>query len=300
MINDVKLAKAVEDGGFIITAEFLAGPVAAASGIKDIAAIMKGLTAVNVSDNPFGPAMSGIAASAALLELGIEPVYQLVTRDRNRIALQSDLLGASSLGIKNVLCLSGYHQTLTNNPESANVYDIDSTQLIALVKKMNAGELLDGTRIKGSFLMLIGAAANPYLKPLELNLLRIIKKADAGAAFFQTNPVFDADEFSQWFEACRKEGIADKAAILAGILPLAGADEAEEMRNKYTEINIPDEVIKRLKSAGDKNGQAKEGLTICAEIIGRLKSIKGLRGIHIHSGGKEAVVAELLAKAGLK
>ena len=140
--------------------------------------------------------MSSMAASVILSQSGIEPIFQVVTRDRNRIAIQSDLLGAASLGIKNLLCLSGYHQALTDNPESANVYDIDSTQLIAMVKKMReSGELANGARINGPFRMTAGAVANPGLRPLELNIIRLGQKVEAGADFIQTHAVFDVGGF---------------------------------------------------------------------------------------------------------
>ncbi len=196
-----KLAGKLNGKEFIYTAEYLPTPDVEASTIESCVKFFSGAAAVNVADNHYGVAVSSLAASVALAKAGVEPVYQIVTRDRNRIALQSDLLGASLLGIKNVLCLSGYHQTLIGAPESANVFDIDSIQLIALVKKMNSGELLDGVKIKGAFGMLVGAAANPYLKPVELNLIRLGKKIAAGANFIQTQAVFDVSAFKEWLEA---------------------------------------------------------------------------------------------------
>jgi methylenetetrahydrofolate reductase (NADPH) len=224
----------------------------------------------------------------------------MITRDRNRIALQSDLLGAASLGIKNVLCLSGYHQTLTGCPQSANVFDIDSTQFIELTTRMSEkGVLADGTKIDGPFSMLVGAAANPFLKPLELNLLRLAKKIEAGARFIQTHAVFDIAAFGAWLEAVRREGLAHKTAILASVLPLASAAEAQKLRDTYAELCIPDEVIGRLHSAGDEDSQKKQGVTICVETIKKLKGMEGLRGVHILSGGREQLVPEILSASGL-
>jgi len=209
-------------------------------------------------------------------------------------------MGAAFLGIKNVLCLSGYHQTLIGCPESANVYDIDSIQLIAAVRKMNdEGLLLDGTKIEGAFSMLIGAVANPYLKPLELNTIRLNKKVDAGANFIQTQAVFDTETFAQWLEAVRSEGLTEKVAILAGVLPLTSAAEAEKLDDSYTDFNIPDEIIERIKAAGNQDAQKKEGQTICAEIIKAIKDMPGLRGVHIISGGNEKIVPQLIAEAAL-
>jgi methylenetetrahydrofolate reductase (NADPH) len=298
---DSKLANTIAKGDFIVTAEILPG--AGGDGLVTEAALKalgKGPVAINVSDNCHNIGMSSIAASVAVLKSGGEPVCQMVTRDRNRIALQSDLLGAAYLGIRNVLCLSGYHQTLTGCPESANVYDIDSTQFIEMATKMAEKDTLsNGTKIDGQFSMFVGAVANPFLKPLELNMFRLGKKIEAGAKFIQTHAVFDVDAFSQWLDAVGSEGITEKAAIIAGVLPLDSDAEAEKLRDTYTDYYIPDEVVERLKKAGDKDSQKKEGLAICIEIIKKLRKMKGLRGIHILSGGKEKLVPQIFSAAGL-
>jgi methylenetetrahydrofolate reductase (NADPH) len=296
---DSKLADIIAKGGFIVTAEIL--PVAEADG-STIEAVLKQLgaspLAINVADNCHNIGMSSIAASVAVLKSGAEPICQIVTRDRNRIALQSDLLGAAYLGIRNVLCLSGYHQTLSVCKESANVYDIDSTQLIKIVSGMSdSGILADGSKIKGQFSMLVGAAANPFQRPMELNMLRMQKKIEAGAKFFQTSAVFDIDVFGQWLDAAVKEGIAARAAILAGVVALDCADEAQRLRKTYTDYAIPDSVIDRLKKAGDEASQKKEGLSICLETIRNLKKMKGLRGIHIHCGHNGKLSPEVTSSA---
>ena len=301
MKADSKLASKIESGDFIVTAEYLPQAGTDASAIEAcVSALSKGPTAVNVADNHYGVVMSSLATSVALSRCGLEPVYQMVTRDRNRIALQSDLMGAAYLGIKNVLCLSGYHQTLMGCPESANVYDIDSIQLVAAVRKMNdEGLLLNGAKIDGAFSMLIGAVANPYLKPLELNIIRLNKKVDAGANFIQTQAVFDVEAFQQWLDAARSEGITERAALLAGVLPLGDAVEAERLCDTYTDFSISKEVLDRIKSAGDQEAQKKEGLAICVEIIKKIKDMQGLRGLHILSGGNESIVPELMTAAAL-
>jgi methylenetetrahydrofolate reductase (NADPH) len=301
MKPDGRLANCIDKGDFIVTAEYLPGTTTNPSVNEAIVkALKERVQAVNVADNPYGIVASSLAGSVALNRAGVEPVYQLVTRDRNRIALQSDLLGAASLGIKNVLCLSGYHQTLTGCPESANVYDIDSIQLLAAVTQMcREGVLLDGTKIEGDFALLAGAVANPYLRPMELNILRLAKKVDAGARFIQTQAVFDVRGFAEWLEAARTEGIAAKTAILAGVLPLTDAAEAEALRERHTDFQIPDEIIGRIKAAGDSHAQRKEGLAIGAEIIREIKNMDGVRGVHVLSGGKETSVPGLLAASGL-
>jgi methylenetetrahydrofolate reductase (NADPH) len=297
MKPDSRLARVIQSEDFIITAEYQPRSGTSASPIEACAGVLHdGPIAVNVADNHYGVAMSSLAASIGLERSGIEPVYQVVTRDRNRIALQSDLIGAAFLGIKNVLCLSGYHQTLMGSPDSANVFDIDSIQLIAAIKKMNEeGLLLDGTKIDGPFSMLIGAAANPSLMPLELNIIRLKKKVKAGADFIQTQAVFDVEAFKHWLDAVRSEQITKKVAILAGVMPLASAAEAKRLKETYTDFNIPDEVIARLDKAGNEEAQKKEGVAICVEVIKKIKGLPGLRGIHILSGGNEAVVPQLIS-----
>jgi methylenetetrahydrofolate reductase (NADPH) len=293
MKPDSKLTVKIDGNDFIFTAEYL--PVAGTELTIDPKIFGSGVTAINVADNHYGVSMSSLAASLALSQAGIEPVFQIITRDRNRIALQSDLLGAAYLGIKNVLCLSGFHQTLIGCGESANVYDVDSIQLIDIVKKMNNGQLLDGTKIQGNFGMLIGAAANPILKPLELNILRLSKKVAAGADFIQTQAVFDVDQFKVWLEAVRDADLGDKTAILAGVMPLKSAAHAKELADTHTDFVIPETIINRLTAVGDTEAQKTEGVKIAAEIIKKLKGLPGLKGVHILSGGNESSISELLA-----
>jgi methylenetetrahydrofolate reductase (NADPH) len=299
--NEKTFHDQLKSGDFIVTAEYLPKAETGGAAIEAALQALSGVpSAVNCADNPFGVAMSSLAASVILARGGIEPICQVVTRDRNRIAVQSDLLGAAALGIRNILCLSGYHQTLTDNPESANVYDLDSTQLVSLVKKMrDQGELLNGEKISGPFPVTIGAVANPGLKPVDLGIIRLMQKVEAGAAFIQTHAVFDAGEFGLWLDAAKSAGITDKTAILAGVFPLEDAEEAEALAKKYTEFRIPVPVIERLKAAGDRKAQKKEGVAICVEMIDKLKGMRGLRGIHLLSGGKEWTVPAILAASGL-
>ena len=295
------LASKLSNGAFVVTAEFLPKAGASRDLIKATAqSLGNGVAAVNVSDNPFGTVTSSLAACVVLQDAGIEPVYQLVSRDRNRIAIQSDVLGAATLGIQNMLCLTGYHQSLMGHPESANVYDIDSVQMLGAVQAMNDSQsLMNGEAIAGDFAMTTGAVANPYLRPLPLNMMKLAKKVQAGALFIQTQAVFDIAPFAEWLDAAKAEGIADKAAILAGVMPLASADEAEELRNTFTDFVIPDSIVERLRAAGDVDAQKKEGIAICAEFVQKVKALDGIKGIHILSGGKETVVPDVIAAAGL-
>jgi methylenetetrahydrofolate reductase (NADPH) len=301
MKNEKAFHDQLKSGDFIVTAEYL--PRAETAGTA-IAAALQALaevpSAVNVSDNPFGVVMSSLAGAVILTRSEIEPICQVVTRDRNRIAIQSDLLGAAALGIRNILCLSGYHQTLTDNPESANVYDLDSTQLVALVARMrDRGELLNGEKIDGPFPMIVGAVANPSLKPMDLGILRLMQKIEAGADFIQTHAVFDVAEFGLWLEAAKQAGVTGKTAILAGVFPLECVEEAEALAKKYTEFQIPAPVLERLKSAGNREAQKKEGLAICVETIEKIKNMNGLRGVHLLSGGKEETLPAILSASGL-
>ena len=301
MKYDSQFAKKIEAGEFIITAELLPQASTTTQEIKALTALFKkSITAVNVADNPHGPIMSSLAGSLTLKQADLEPVYQIVTRDRNRIAIQSDLLGAAALGIRNVLCLSGHHQALTRSYQSANVYDIDSIQLIVTLKKMrDESLLLNGTEIKGDFPVLIGAAASPDMKPIELNIMRLSKKVEAGADFIQTQAVFDIKTFEKWLDQARSEKLTAKTAIMAGVMPLDSAEEAEVLRDKYTDLSIPDSVVNRLKEAGNEAAQKKEGLAICVETIKMIKEMDGVRGIHILSGGKENMVPEIIAQSEL-
>jgi methylenetetrahydrofolate reductase (NADPH) len=292
------LEKKIKAGDLIITAEYLPRTETNISVIETLRNC--GIQIINVADNPYGSVLSSLAASALLCQSGLEPVFQIVTRDRNRIALQSDILGAASLGIKNVLCLSGYHQSLSTMPESANVYDIDSIQLIDIVSHMNKdGTLMDGSVIEGEFSMLVGAAANPCLRPLDLNILRIIKKVQAGAKFIQTQAVFDTILFKEWLDALNNEGLTEKVTVLAGVLPLTSYNEATQLCEKHTDFYIPESQIKRMKDAGNEDAQKRAGLKILAETVKNIKGMKGLKGIHIMSGGKEDIISVLLSETGL-
>ena len=291
-------AKRIEAGDFIITAEYLPGTNL--NGIPIEALKGAGAVAINVADNPYGPIISSLASAVKLKQADIEPVLQIVTRDRNRIALQSDILGAVSLGVNNILCLSGYHQSLSDLPDSAHVYDIDSIQLINSINQMKTEKvLLNGKKIVGDFSVLIGAVANPYLRPLELNILRLIKKVKAGANFIQTQAVFNTTDFKEWLDAAHKEGLTEKAAIIAGIYPLASYDEAISLLEKHTDFYIPNSHVQRIKDAGTAEKQKKMGITICVETIKKIKGMKGLSGIHIISGGKEDTISEIITEAGL-
>jgi methylenetetrahydrofolate reductase (NADH) len=253
--------------------------------VAEIAALLPStLDAVVVADNPDEIHGSALACAALLAREGRDTIVSMTTRDRNRIALESDALGASALSISGILCLTGNHQSLGVCPEAASANDIDSVQLTRAFQELDLPE------------MLIGATAHPHQRPLDLNLLRLRKKIAAGADFLLTEPVFDLEAFGGWMDALRTPGLHEQTAIIASVLPLESVEKAELLRRRQTYGPVDEKAIERLASADD---QAKEGLSMAAEIAGRLKEIPGLRGIHILSGGNEAVAGELIAAAKL-
>lgn len=280
-----ELAQALTAGRLVLTAECLPPRSGGAELVKRLSTVLPpSLDAVVVADNPDEIHGSALACAALLAREGREAVLTMATRDRNRIALESDALGASALGIGGILCLSGNHQSLGVCPQAGAAYDIDSIQLTQALK---------GLDLPG---MLLGAVAHPYQRPLELNLLRLRKKVAVGADFVLTQPVFDLPGFTLWMDSVRAAGLDTKTAIIASVLPLNSADKAETLRQRQTYGPLDEAVVARLTEALDA---AKEGVAMAAEIASQLKTIPGVRGIHILSGGSEAVAAEVIKAAGL-
>jgi methylenetetrahydrofolate reductase (NADPH) len=296
-----RLKKVLSGGGFAVTAECGPPRGADASIIRKKGEILKGhVDAVNVTDNQTAVVrMSSLAACLHLIDLGIEPVMQMVTRDRNRIALQSDIMGAYSLGIRNLLCLSGDHQSLGSQPEAMNVFDIDSVNLVHAVRVMrDEGEDMSGFALSGAPEMFIGAAENPFADPLSYRVVRLAKKIDAGADFIQTQCVYNLPRFREWMRQAREEGLTDKVYILAGITPLKSAKMAQFMATRVAGMDIPGEIIERM-SAYTGQRAVEEGMKIALETIAELKSTAGVRGIHIMAIEAEERVPELVKAAGL-
>jgi methylenetetrahydrofolate reductase (NADPH) len=242
--------------------------------------------------------MSSIAAAAIAISCGVEPIVQMVCRDRNRIAMQSDILGAAALGAKNLLCLSGDHQTFGNHPEAAGVYDIDSVQLIAMVKKMRDDKqfLSDDPIKEYEPRLFIGAVENPFADPFEFRVIRLAKKIEAGADFIQTQCIFDMDKFTRWMELVVKEGLHKKVYILAGLTPVRSHRALTYMKNNVAGMSIPDELITRMESAQEPK---EEGIKICLEMIEKIKKIEGVSGIHLMPIGWESITPVILERAGL-
>jgi methylenetetrahydrofolate reductase (NADPH) len=269
--------------------------------IERKAKLLKGnVDAINVTDNQTAIVrMSSIAVSALLKQMGLEPTMQMVCRDRNRIAMQSDIFGAYALGIRNILCLSGDHQKFGNHPTAKNVFDLDSIQLIQTVKKMrDEHKVLSGDEIEGVPQMFIGAAANPFADPFEFRVIRLAKKAAAGVDFIQTQCIYDMDKFERFMQMACDRGLHEKIFILAGVTPLKSVGMARYMKEKVAGMEVPDEIINRMKAAGKEKAK-EEGLKICVEQIQRLKSIPGVHGIHLMAIEWEEVVHEIIERAGL-
>lgn len=300
-MNGSHLQQILSQGKFAVTAEVGPPRGANAEVVRSKAAKLKGyVDAVNVTDNQTAIVrMSSIAAGVHLVQMGSEPVIQMVTRDRNRIALQSDIMGAYSLGIRNILCLSGDHQTFGSQPGALNVFDIDSMHLINTVKTMrDTGKDMSGFELNEAPKMFIGAAENPFADPFEYRVIRLAKKVAAGADFIQTQCVYDLKRFKDWINQARERGLTEKVHILAGVTPLKSARMAKYMATKVSGITIPDAVIKRMEGV-TREQSAAEGLKICQETIQEMRQLKGVHGIHIMAIEWEEKVPEIVQSAGL-
>ena len=293
------LEKVLESGRFAVTAE--AGPPkgTSAKAVQKKGEVLRSCCdAVNVTDNQTAIVrMCSLAGCTLLKQLGVDPVMQMVTRDRNRIAIQSDVLGAVALGIGNILCLSGDHQKFGNHPTAKGVFDIDSVQLIQTLKRLrDEKKFLCGEEVAGEVTIFIGAVENPYADPFEFRVTRLAKKVKAGADFIQTQAVYDIAKFTRWMEMVAERGLDKQVHILAGVIPIRSAGMARYMRDYVSGVSVPDSVVARMEQAVNAK---EEGARIALEIIEQLKEIPGLHGIHIMAVGWEDIVPEIVAKAGL-
>jgi methylenetetrahydrofolate reductase (NADPH) len=296
-----RLREVLNQGAFAVTAE--CGPPKGADPdvILKKAELLKGkVDAVNVTDNQTAIVrMSSLAACVLLKNQGLDPVLQVVVRDRNRIALQSDILGASSLGIRNVLCLSGDHQRFGNQPQAVGVFDLDSIQFVQVVRRMrDQGVILGGEDLTKAPDIFIGAAANPFGDPFNFRVVRLAKKVAAGAEFIQTQCIYNLERFEKWMTMARDRGLTEKVHILGGVTPLKSAGMAKYMKKRVAGMDVPDEVIRRMEGVPSKK-QAEEGLRICIETIERLKEVAGVKGVHIMAIEWEERVGEIVESAGL-
>jgi 5,10-methylenetetrahydrofolate reductase len=315
------LERVLRAGHFAVTAEL--GPPQSADSqiIRQKAALLRGYCdAVNITDNQTAIVrMSSIGAAAIALQEGLEPVIQMTCRDRNRLAMQSDLLGAYALGLRNLLCLTGDHQSFGNHPQAKNVFDMDSIQMIHMVAAMRDERVFEcGDAMKGGEpRFFIGAAAAPFAGPVEFRPYRLGKKVKAGASFIQTQLVYDLDAFSQFMDKVRALGLHEQTYILAGVGPLKSPGMARYMQQQVPGILVPDALIERMDAAGapwagkkkeeltkeDKKARStawqQEGIQVCIELIQKLRQIKGVAGVHIMAIEWEDAVKPIVEGAGL-
>jgi len=300
-----KLERMLAAGHFAVTAEV--GPPRGPDPeeVKKKAGILRGVAdAYNVTDNQTAVVrMSSIAASKILLQEGLEPVMQMVCRDRNRIAMQSDLLGAWALGIRNVLCLSGDHQSagaggkLKGHPGAKNVYDIDSIQLISVVKGLRDQAIQEGgDSISRAAPFFMGAAWTPLGPPEKFRTIRLAKKINAGADFIQTQAVYDIKRFAEAVRRAEDMGLTDRAAILPGIIIPRSAGMLRYMNTNVPGVEVPDDIIQRMKDAADPKA---EGIEIALELIDAVKNLSGIKGVHLQSIEAEELLPDVIRAAGL-
>jgi methylenetetrahydrofolate reductase (NADPH) len=320
-LSGSNLEKVLRSGVFAVTGEVGPPQSADAKVVREKANIIKdSCDAANLTDNQTAIVrMSSIGAGALVLNEGLEPIIQMVCRDRNRLAMQSDLLGAYAMGIRNVLCLSGDHQTFGNHPNSKNVYDLDSIQMIQMVAEMRDKHVFQcGDPIKGvEPRFFVGAAAAPFAGPVEYRPYRLAKKVQAGANFIQTQLIYDLDAFKVFMEKVRQLGLHEKTYLLAGVGPLKSPAMAKYMKDSVPGILVPDALISRMTAAGkpwahigkdqltkeDKKARAEaykaEGIKICIELIQQLREIEGVAGAHIMAIEWEEAIRPIVAGAGL-
>lgn len=299
MKSGSNLEKVLTAGHFAFTGELGPPRGSDADEVRKKASHLKGMVdAVNITDNQTAVVrMASWAASIILIQEGLEPNFQMVCRDRNRLAMQSDILGAYALGVRNMLCLSGDHQKFGDHPQAKGVFDIDSMQLIGMVKKMrDEGKFLGGADLEHPPKMFIGAAENPFADPFEWRVHRLAKKIKAGVDFIQTQCIYNMEKFRTFVKQANDMGLTEKVYILAGVTPLKGVGMAKYMKNNVPGMDVPDELIKRLQGV-DKKMQADEGIKIACEQIEEFKEMKGIAGVHLMAIEWEHKVPEIAERA---
>ena len=306
MKAESNLEKVLSAGHFAVTAELGPPKSAEVEVIATKAGYLKGqVDAVNITDNQTAIVrMSSIGAGVLALRAGVEPVIQITCRDRNRLAIQADVLGAYALGVRNILCLSGDHQSFGNHAGCKNVYDLDSIQLIAALATMrDQKKFICGDEIRNSKnspvvepRLYIGGAENPFGDPLEFRAIRLGKKVAAGVDFIQTQCIYDMDRFVEFMKRVRNRGLHHQVKILAGVTPLKSMGMARHMRDNVAGLTVPDYWLERLEKAADKPA---EGIRMCVEQIERLREIEGVAGVHLMAIEWEEKVREIVGAAGL-
>lgn len=299
--TDSKLEKVLKNGHMAVTSEVGPPRSSDAGGVIKKGHLIKDhVDCINITDNQTSVCrICSLASCIHLKNEGLEPALQMVVRDRNRIALQSDILGAASFGINSILCLSGDHQSFGDHPNSQNVFDLDSMQLIQTVRYMrDEGKFLGGDKIKEPPKLFVGAAANPFADPFKIRVPRLAKKVAAGAEFIQTQCVYNLDKFEEWMAGVVERELHEKVFILPGITPMRSVGMAKYMARAVPGMDVPQELIDRL-SGVPKDKQAEEGINIAVEAMERLKECKGVAGFHIMAIEWEEKVPEMVERAGL-
>ncbi len=309
--TESRLERVLRAGHFAVTAELGPPKNADPEVIRTKARLLKGWAdAVNITDNQTAIVrMSSIAAGKLAFDEGLEPIIQMTCRDRNRLAMQADMLGAFALGMRNLLCLTGDHHSFGNHPQAKNVHDLDSTQLIQMVVGLrDKGVFQCGEEIKGvTPRFFVGAAENPFADPAEWRPLRLGKKARAGADFVQTQLVYNVPRFRQFMARVCELGVDKQVYLLAGVGPLKSVAAAKYMRDKVPGLDVPEEIVERMEAAvkGIEDKKAKSeaakrtGIDICVELIQQLREVPGVAGVHIMAIEWEEAVSEIVTRAGL-
>ncbi len=299
MKSGSNLEKILKAGHFAFTGELGPPRGTSAEEVRKKAAHLKGkVDAVNITDNQTAVVrMASWAACIILIQEGLEPNYQMVCRDRNRLAMQADILGAYAHGIRNMLCLSGDHCKFGDHPHAKGVFDIDSMQLIQMVKKMrDEGKFLSGSELEEPPKIFIGAAANPFADPFEWRVHRLAKKINAGVDFIQPQCIYNLEKFQEWIKQSNEMGLTEKVYVLAGVTPMKSVGMAKYMKNNVPGMDVPDEIINRLKGV-DKKKQGDEGIKIACEQIEKFKEMKGVSGVHLMAIEWEHKVPEITERA---
>jgi 5,10-methylenetetrahydrofolate reductase len=295
------LERVLESKIFAVTSELGPPQSADAEVIRRKAKILRGhVDACNVTDGQTAVArMSSWAACVIAKEEGLDPIVQMTCRDRNRIALQMDVLGIAALGMNNMLCLTGDHQKFGNHPSAKGVYDLDSIQLVKMVKDMRDEKKFQcGEVMTVEPHLFIGAAANPFADPFEFRVARLGKKAAAGADFIQTQIVYNVDKFAEWMKAVRDKGLHEKVKILPAVAPIKSVGAARYMKTRVPGMDVPDGIVARLQGVS-KEQVPQEGTKLCIDIINQLREIEGVAGIHITAIEWEETVPQIVEAAGL-
>jgi len=295
MKSGSNLEKVLEAGHFAFTGELGPPRGTTAEEVREKCEHLKGMVdAVNITDNQTAVVrMASWAACLILIQEGLEPNFQMVCRDRNRLAMQADILGAYTHGVRNMLCLTGDHAMFGDHPDALGVFDIDSIQLINMVKTMrDEGKFQAGAEIEDPPKIFIGAAANPFAEPYEWRVHRLAKKIEAGVDFIQTQCIYNMDRFRKWIEQANDMGLTEKVYILAGVTPMKSIGMARYMQKKVPGIEVPEEMIDRLKGV-DKKKVADEGIKIACEQVEEFKEMKGVHGVHMMAIEWEHKVPEI-------